>query len=352
MSAVETAPAPAADARPAGWQRARRILAGRQTALTAVAALLFVFFSIFGTRFLTLDNVYDMARISTFLLIVGVPLTMLFIAREIDISVGSQYGLATVLIAVFIVDWGLDPWLAAGLTVVAGGLMGTINATVVTLFGVPSFICTLGMYSLLRGLSYVITGGQPITYPLELESSFFTIANGTIGDFPVEVLWAAAVVAIGAFALHFTPFGAHVYATGGNDKAARASGISTRRVRFLCFLLVGLSCGLSGAITGGWLLEGSPSTGTGFELQVFPAIIIGGVALTGGDGSVYGTVLGVAIVGMLANGLVLIGAQANWNDFFVGLIIVLVATIEVAINRRSTIARALRQLLPQRRAVE
>jgi ribose transport system permease protein len=327
----------------AGW------LGGRQAALTAVAVGLFAFFSIFATRFFTLDNVFDMARLGTFMLVVGVPLTFLFITREIDISVGSQYGLAAVLMGVFVVHWGLGPWPAALLTVVAGGLMGSINGFVSTVIGVPSFICTLGMYSLLRGATYVVTGGQSILYTDDGSSSFYSAANGTIGQMPTQILWALAVVAIGAFVLHYTPFGAHVYATGGNDKAARASGISTRRVKFLSFMATGLACGLAGALTGGWLREGSPETGTGFELQAFAAIIIGGVALTGGSGSIYGTFLGVAIVSMLANGLVLIGAAANWNEFFIGLIIVSVATAEVAINRRSDLARAFRQLRPGRR---
>lgn len=323
---------------------ARQWLGGRQAALTLVAALVFGFFSIFATRFFTLDNVFDMARLSTFMLIVGVPLTFLFIAREIDISVGSHYGFATVLMAVFVAKWGIAPWPAALLTVFAGFLIGSVNGVLCTVIGVPSFICTLGMFSLLAGASQVVTAGQSILYPADAQSSFFDAADGTIGSMPTEILWAAAIVALGAVVLHWTPFGAHVYATGGNEKAARASGISTRGVRFLCFALTGAACGLAGALTGGWLMEGSPETGSGFELQVFAAIIIGGVALTGGAGSVYGTVLGVAIVGMLANGLVLIGAQANWNELFIGLIIVAVATIEVAINRRADLKRVLRRL--------
>jgi ribose transport system permease protein len=323
---------------------ALRAVGARQLALTTVAALLFAYFSAFGTHFLTLDNIYDMARLSTYMLIVGVPLTFVFVASEIDISIGSAYGLTTVVMAVMVANWGFDPWLAAALTVVAGAIIGCINGFACAILGVPSLIFTLGMFSLLRGAAYVVTGGQPLDYPADLHSSFFAASSGAIDGMPVQIVWALAVFVIGAVVLHFTVFGAHVYATGGNETAARASGIATRRVKFLCFVATSAACGLAGALTGGWLLEGSPDTGTGFELQLIAAVIIGGVAITGGAGNMYGTLLGVAIIGMLANGLVLVGAQANWTEFFVGLIIVIVASAEIALRRRGAIARRVREL--------
>jgi ribose transport system permease protein len=320
--------------------RVARLLLQRQFTLTVVTVALFVFFSVFADNFFTLDNIYDMARVSTYLLIVAVPLTYLFIAGELDLSVGSNYGLAEVFMALLIVNLGFDPWIAAFAAILLGLFVGATNGFATTVIGVPSFIVTLGMLSLLRGLALVLTAAIPVVYPDTVHSSFFTAANGRIaelGGLPVQVLWGVVIFALGALVLRSTRFGHHVYATGGNARAARASGIGTRGVKFACFAITGAACGVIGALEGGWLRSGFPTSGTGFELQVIAAVIIGGVALTGGEGSVYGTFLGVAIIGMLYNGLTLIGVQGNWNQFFIGLLIVLVGSGEVALKRRDEI---------------
>jgi ribose transport system permease protein len=249
-----------------------------------------------------------------------------------------------------IVNRGLDPWVAACAAMLLGAFVGAFNGFATTVVGVPSFIVTLGMLSLLRGIALVTTAAIPVVYPDSVHSSFFIAANGRIaqlGGLPVQVVWGVVALAIGAWVLRNTRFGHHVYATGGNARAARASGINARGVKFMCFVLTGAACGVIGALEGGWLRSGFPTTGTGFELQVIAAVIIGGVALTGGEGSVYGTLLGVAIIGMLYNGLTLIGVQGNWNQFFIGLLIVVVGTGEVALKRRHEIrgwiARSLRR---------
>lgn len=317
-----------------------QVLLGRQLALTVVTVLLFVFFSVFAEYFFELANIYDMGRVATYMLIVGVPLTFLFIAGELDLSVGANFALCQVVMALLVVD-GVGVWLAAGAAVALGAFIGLVNG-VVTVLGVPSFIVTLGMFSLIRGIAVVATASVPVIYPEGLESSFFSAVDGQIGDFPVQIFWGVGVVLFGLFLLRYTRFGAHIYATGGNPKAARASGIATTRVKLACFVLTGAGCGLIGAMEGGWLREGNPTAGTGFELQVIAAVIIGGVALTGGEGSVYGTFLGAWIIVMLYNGLVLLGVQGNWNQIFVGLLIVTVAASEVVLNRRSEIGASLR----------
>jgi ribose transport system permease protein len=308
---------------------------GREATLTVVAIALFAFFSVTADNFITLSNIYDMARTSTFLIIVGVAVTFVFIAGEIDLSIGSLFGLCAVVMGLLIVNVRLDPWLAALLTLGAGLVVGSITGFIVAGIGVPSFIVTLGMYSLLRGAALVITAGLPLVYGEEaLKSSFFDAAGGHLGDFPVVILWGIVIVILAGFVLKYTVFGSHVYATGGNATSAKAAGIATSRVKFACFALTGAACGLAAGLQGALLSQGDPATGTGFELQVIAAVIIGGVSLTGGGGSVYGTVVGAAIIGMLPNGLVLLGVQANWNQFFIGLIIVVVGGLELALSKR------------------
>jgi ribose transport system permease protein len=219
----------------------------------------------------------------------------------------------------------------------------------VTVIGVPSFIVTLGMLSLLRGLALVITGATPIVFPDDVQGFFFFAVNGHIGvlgDLPTPVIWGLGVFFAGAMVLRYTRFGYHVYATGGNPRASRATGISTRSVKFVCFVFTGAACGLLGALEGGWLREGNPTAATGFELQVIAALIIGGITLTGGAGSVYGTLVGAAVIGMLNNGLVLLGVPGDWNGFFVGLLIVVVSSAEVGLKRSDDIRQWVRVTVP------
>jgi ribose transport system permease protein len=350
MTAAPPQPVEQAPRQAHGRNLARRVLSGRQSALTLVAIILFAYFSIAADRFLTLDNMYDIARGSSFLIIVAVALTFLFIAGEIDFSVGSQFAFAGVFMGLCVVNWHIDPWLAALLTVGAGAAVGVVNGFLVTIIGVPSFIVTLGMYSLLRGLALVITGALAISFPEELDSSFFSVANGMIGSFPTQILWAVGALLLGGVVLALTRFGAHVYAVGGDLAAARAAGINTIRVKWMCFVLTGAACGVVAALNSGWLRQSDPTTGNGFELQVIAAVIVGGVALQGGEGSIYGTFVGAAIIGMIANGLILLGVQAEWNQVLVGVIIVAVAAGELGWRRRKELADGVRRRVRQARA--
>jgi ribose transport system permease protein len=219
--------------------------------------------------------------------------------------------------------------------------VGIVNGLITTFVGVPSFIVTLGMFSLLRGAALVLSGAFPITFPPELQSSFFSIAAGTVLGVPAQVIWMVVVLVVGGLVLKLTPFGYHVYATGGNAAASLASGIRTMRVKNYCFILTGASVGLIAALQAGWLKTVSPTTGSGFELQVIGAVIIGGVALQGGEGSVYGTFLGAAILGMLNNGIVLLGVDGNYTQIFIGLIILVAASLDVTLRREGKLAEML-----------
>src|SRR5262249_10562331 len=159
---------------------------------------------------------------------------------------GSNVGLCSVVLALLIVD-GVYLWLASAVTVSIGATVGLING-IVTLLGVPSFIVTLGMLSLLRGIAIVVTASVPVPFPDGLKSSFLSAVNGHLGAFPVQIIWGLAVLGLGMFVLRFTPFGAHIYATGGSLKASRAMGIRAKRVKLICFILTGAACGLVGAM--------------------------------------------------------------------------------------------------------
>lgn len=290
---------------PAVW--ARETLLTRQAAMTVVAIVIFVFFSVEANNFLTVSNLLDIARATAFIGIVAVAWTYLLIAGELDLSVGSIYGFGTILMGWLIASVGLDPWLAAALILAYGIFVGLVNGIITVYIGVRAFVVTLGMLSLLRGAALAVSGNFPISYPRDLQSAFFSIGGGFAGIIPVQVLWFAGVCIVGAIILARTKFGYWVYATGGNEPAAREMGIPTSRIKLITFVLVGFSCALIAVLQGAWLRSASPGTGIGFELQVIGAVLIGGASLTGGDGNIWGTIVGAIILGMVANGLVLFG---------------------------------------------
>jgi ribose transport system permease protein len=317
-------------------------LLNRQTAILLVAIALYAGFAFNAPHFVDTQTQFEILRVTAFTLLIGLPLTALVIAGEVDLSIGSNYGLTSVLAAMAIVNWGWNPWAAALLAIGIGGTVGFINGVAVVRFKVPSFILTIGMLSLLRGLALVMTMGLSIDIPASIESTFFSAAGGQLGPIPAQVLWAGLAFVATGFILHHTIFGARLYATGGNVRAALQMGVNPGRVKIWVFTLLGLACGLTGALTTGWLHLGAPNTGSGGELSIIAAVIIGGAALSGGVGSATGTLIGALIVSMLQIGLVLLGVQGNWVQVYVGVLIVAAAGIEPHLRPDGAVAIWLR----------
>jgi len=320
------------------------LLLSRQSAMAIIAAALFIGFASNAPHFLDGETQFEILRITAFSLMIGLPLTFLVIAGEVDLSIGSNYGLCSVVTAIAIVNWGWNPWLAALLAMLVGTLVGLFNGIAVVRFRVPSFILTIGMLSLLRGLALVLTMGLSIDIPGSIKSSFFAASGGSLGPVPAQVLWALGAFLISGFVLRYTLFGARLYATGGNARAALQMGVNPGKVKIWTFTALGLLCGLTGALTAGWLRIGSPNTGTGGELSIIAAVIIGGAALSGGVGTATGTLIGALIVSMLQTGLILLGVQGNWVQVYVGLLIVVAAALEPWLRPDGPLAEWLRGL--------
>jgi ribose transport system permease protein len=310
----------------------REVLLTRQAAMTVIAIILFIIFSVDANNFLTFGNLFDILRGTAFIGIVAVTWTYLLIAGELDLSVGATYGLGTILMA-WLVESGLDPWAAGFIILGFGIVVGLINGLITVYIGVRAFVVTLGMLSVLRGTGLAISGNFPITYPRDLHSSLYPIGAGTLWTIPAQAIWLFGVVIVGALVLSWTKFGYWVYATGGNEAAAREMGIPVKRIKLIAFVLVGFSCALIAVLQGAWLHSASPGTGIGFELQVIGAVLIGGASLAGGEGNIYGTVVGAAILGMVTNGLVLIGLPPASSLLASGAIIVIAGTIDALLRR-------------------
>jgi ribose transport system permease protein len=326
----------------------------RELGILFAAVLMFVILSLATSKFLTASNVLNVARQISLLAIVACGMTYLFIAGELDLSVGSTYAACAIVFGFLVATARLPIPIALVVTIVVGGLVGLVNGTLTTKLGIPSFIVTLGMMSTMRGATLFGSGAWPI--PVNDTSVWTNLLGGNlllaknqlslIGTtlsvppetvqlmVPVQVLWMVLVLAIGGVVLAYSRYGYHVYATGGNKQAARLTGIDTDWVKMRAFILTGALVGLAASLLVAWLHTANPNTGMGFELDVIAAVIIGGTNLFGGAGSVLGTIVGAAITGMISNGLVLLGASAYLEGIIKGMIIVGAVGLDIVIQRR------------------
>jgi ribose transport system permease protein len=324
------------DARAAAARQPGLLAWLRGVTVLAAALLLFVALSVATPLFLQIDNLLLVARQISILAIIATGMTFLFISREIDLSVGSIYGFLVIGMAYLIGRFNVEPWAAMAIAVLAGAGLGWINGFLTTRFGLPSFIVTLGALSILRGAALLLSGGWPITIsnvPEGHSFPFFT-AGHLGGIVPMQIFWMTGIMLVAGFVLSKTRFGAHVYATGGSEESARLAGIATRRIKTICFAITGALCGVAGGLLLGQVGSGSPLTGSGFELDIIAAVVIGGTPLFGGAGSILGTLLGAAIMGMITNGLVLLGASAHFEPVAKGAIIVLAVLFDLLVRRR------------------
>jgi ribose transport system permease protein len=265
----------------------------------------------------------------------AVGMTFVLIAKEIDLSIGSTYALVGLGVGMLLVQQiGLLPAIVLGL--VLGAVIGFVNGWLSTYGQLPSFITTLGMLSVVRGAALLITDGQPVTInesfgiTKQVVDQFYFLGQGQLfGIIPMQLVFFVIVLVIGYVLLSKTVFGFQVYAVGGNEKAARVSGIRTRNVKIMAFMLMGMLAGLAGILSLAFLPSGQAGrTGLGLELDVIAAAVIGGASLAGGEGTMLGTLIGVLIIGVLRNGLVLLGISPFWQTTIIGLVIVLAVGVD------------------------
>lgn len=289
-----------------------------------------VFFCL-NQSFLGPNSVAAMLRAMTFVGIIAVGQTWLMIAGGIDLSVGSVAGLCAIVSSWLMKTQGLpvEAGLLAGLAV--GFMAGLVNGLIVVRFGIPAFIATLGMLYVARGLNYLLCQGYPI-YPIPDPLKDLGRAE------PLGLSWAfvafVLLAGIGDFALRRTVYGRMVYATGGNVEVARIAGINTAWVQIGCYMLTGAMAAVAGMLLMSQLNVGQPEIGVGWELDVIASVVIGGVSLFGGVGTVVGTFLGLLIMQVVRSGLVVTGVNTHWQTVAVG--VIMVTAVGVDLLRRRT----------------
>ncbi|RTQ92779.1 ribose ABC transporter permease [Lysinibacillus telephonicus] len=288
--------------------------------------LLIIIVSVLNPSFLSIANIFNVLRQVSISAIIAFGMTFVILTGGIDLSVGSTLAL-TGAIAASLLAGGLDPFLTMGIALILGLILGAINGVVITKGKVAPFIATLATMTIYRGLTLVFTEGRPIS-GLGDHYSFQLFGKGYFLGFPVPVVTMVIAFFILYFILQKTTFGRRVYAVGGNEEAAKLSGINTDRVKIAVYAITGFLAALSALILTSRLNSAQPTAGESYELDAIAAVVLGGTSLNGGKGWIFGTLIGALIIGVLNNGMNLIGVSSFWQQVVKGIVILLAVLMD------------------------
>jgi ribose transport system permease protein len=310
----------------------KRVLEFESNSVLVATVVLALVVGITHHDFFAWTNIKNVLQSSVYVGILAAGMSFLIAMREIDLSVGSMFGL-TVIGSALLMRHGMNPWIAALLGIGMGATMGLLNAILVQGIAIPAIIATLATLNMFRGLAIALANGQQVQ-GLPTGNSFFTRLGAETLGLPTSV-WILFITAIVlTLVLRFTPFGYRVRSIGSNPEAATFSGISIPRVRIQALMLMGALCGLAAILGLAFFESGDPNIGTGFELQAIAAAIIGGTPLRGGSGTVIGAVVGAILLSIVTSGLVFFNVAQNWSQFATGAVILLAVSLDSLVRRR------------------
>ena len=287
--------------------------------------VIFIFFSLTLSEkgFLDPNNLLNIVRQTAMIAIMAVAMTFVLSAGEIDLAVGAVAGLVSVTTAMAFAKFGLIGGIFGG--ILTGIVVGLINGLLTTRVGIPSFLVTLAMMGIARGSAMWISNTAAI--PILDRTYYFSFGSGNIGPVPVLLVWALIVAVIGHIALRKTTFGRKALATGGNETAARFTGIKTQNIKLQVLIISSIAAAIAGMLYAGRLRSGRFQLGEGDELSVIAAAVLGGTSLFGGFGSVVGSIVGALMIGLINNGLILMGLEFSQQLIARGVIIILAVTV-------------------------
>jgi len=306
------------------WSRLKRLFSFREAGILFVLIVLCVILSIVAPRFLTLRNVTNVVRQFSVIAIMSVGMTYVIITAGIDLSVGSIIALSGCMTAWFLVE-GYPIWLSVLIGLALGALTGIVNGLLIVKVRLAPFIATLGTMGIARGLVLALTMGYPIQ---PFPEAFEVIGRGYLGPIPIPVVIMTVVVIAGHIFLSRTTIGRYIYYVGSNPTAARLSGLNVGRILILVYTVAGLLSGLAAVVLVSRLTSAQSNMGTGWELDAIAAVVIGGTSLAGGEGSVLGSLIGAALMGVIKNALILLGVNVYWQSVVIGIVIVLAVALD------------------------
>ena len=302
-----------------------------------VLIALLAFFSFFTENFAAWNNMVNIMQATAVNGVLGVAVTFVIIAGGIDLAVGTMMTLTAVVAGLILTNAGMPLPIGILGALLTGATMGAISGTTIAKFKIPPFIATLGMMQIARGLALVFSGARPIyfnntpNYPLlSPESSISLLIPGLEIPNGVFIMFAVAILA--SIILNRTLFGRYIFALGSNEEAARLSGVNVDSWKILTYALSGMICGVAGLIISSRLNSAQPALGLGYELDAIAAAVIGGTSLSGGRGTVLGTIIGAFIMSVLTNGLRIMGVQEEWKIVVTGVILYDVITVALLVT--------------------
>ena len=305
-----------------------------------VLIALLVFFSVFTENFAAWNNIVNIMQATAVNGVLGVAVTFVIISGGIDLAVGTMMTLTAVMAGIILTNLGMPLPLGILGAMASGAVMGSISGLAVAKLKIPPFIATLGMMQIARGLALVFSGTRPIYFNdtpnyglISPESTLALIIPGL--EIPNGVMIMFIVAILASIVLNRTLFGRYIFALGSNEEAARLSGVNVDFWKILTYALSGLICGIAGLIISSRLNSAQPALGLGYELDAIAAVVIGGTSLSGGRGTILGTIIGAFIMSVLTNGLRIMGVQEEWKIVVTGVIIIVAVFVDIMLRRRA-----------------
>jgi ribose/xylose/arabinose/galactoside ABC-type transport system permease subunit len=319
----------------------RRLLETENAGIVIFLVCLFVLCAITSETFLRPRNVYTVLRQVSVLGICSFGAAVVLLIGGIDLSIGSCAAFSGVVTAYFIQRVGVPIPLSVVLGVLAGGVVGLVNGTIVAVMGIPAIVTTIGTMTLFRGLAFVLCGsGEAASYGIiDLPQEFKWMGGGNIGILPIGILFTVAVFIILALVVNRMPFGRYIYAIGSNEESAVVSGIQVGSVKALVFVISGMCAGLGGVLLASRMNSGQPTAATGLEIDVLTAVVLGGVSTVGGKGKLTGVVVGVLIIGLLQNWLILMNVAYYYQLIIKGCVLIAAVLLDLLRLERSLYER-------------
>ncbi len=311
---------------------------GSQTAYVAIAFLvIFALVATFANHFLSANNLLNTSKNFSYIAIVALGSTLVIITGGIDLSVGSVMALVAVLTALLMKVLSATPLagvpyavmtVAVLLGLAAAALVGLVNGLLIAKVKLSPFVTTLGMLSICRGVTYVITQGRGQAPAGPNVDTFYALTDGRVLGMPVPLVYLLVFAVVMGVALRHSRWGRYVFVLGGNERAAQLTGVAVDRVKISVYVLCALSAGFAGILIAGWLGSAPANLATGYELKIIAASVIGGADLAGGVGGPLGAIIGSALIEVIRNGLALFGADTYWEQVFVGSIIIMAVLVD------------------------
>ena len=312
--------------------RLRRIFQIKESGIFLGLTVLCVTLSVMrSSTFLTQYNIGIVIRQVSFVAIVALGETLVLLIGGIDLSVGHIAGLCSILGSLLMTSTPIDPYICTIITLLIGLLFGATSGVVIARVHLNPFIVTLAMGEVYAGVILVITKGHPV---LGLPKKFTVLGQGMVGPVPIPVIIMLIITIILAYTLKNTPFGRNIYAIGGNQFAARLVGIPVEKIKVSVYAISGMLAGLAGMLFASRMNAGQPTIGAGWLMPTITAAIIGGTSLSGGEGTILGTILGAIFMGILANGIVLLGISAYWERVIIGAVVLVAVIMDILRSRK------------------